>query len=42
MLYDIIDDHENTFDENNLRDFIDIFLKEMKNGNDPNFSVSLI
>ena len=42
MLYGIIDDHENTFDENNLRDFIDIFLKEMKNGNDSNFSVSLI
>ena len=42
MLQDIIDDHENTFNENNLRDFIDIFLKEMKNGNDPKFSVSLI
>ncbi|CAK8677216.1 unnamed protein product [Clavelina lepadiformis] len=27
---DYIDDHKDTFDEENLRDFIDAFLKEMK------------
>ena len=34
-------EHEKTFDENNLRDFIDSFLLEKKKNTDPSFTVML-
>jgi len=37
----IIKEHEATFDENSIRDFIDAFIAEKRKGNDPNFSVSI-
>ncbi|CAK8671316.1 unnamed protein product [Clavelina lepadiformis] len=38
FLQDIINQHEESYDQEDLRDFIDAFLKEMKKGKDKNFS----
>lgn len=38
-MHKIVNEHEDTYDENNPRDFIDMFLKEMKNDTDPTFTV---
>jgi len=35
---EIVEEHKETFDENNMRDFIDVYLKEIKEGNDPDFN----
>ena len=32
-------EHENTFDQNNLRDFIDAFIAEKRKDNDSSFTV---
>ena len=37
---EIAKEHEETFDENNLRDFIDAFILEKRKGTDPYFTVS--
>jgi len=41
MLEDIIKENEETFDENNIRNFIDAFLLEMKKKTDDSFHVSV-
>ena len=41
LLEDIVKDHRETFDETQLRDFIDAFLLEIKNNSDKSFNVSL-
>ena len=38
----MIEEHQKTFDENNLRDFIDAFIAEQRKGEDSHFSVKLI
>ena len=40
MLRDIIKENEETFDEKNIRNFIDAFLLEMRKKSDPSFHVS--
>ncbi len=35
---ELVDEHKSTFDENHLRDFIDVYLKEMQSGQDPDFN----
>ena len=35
----IVKEHEESFDENNLRDFIDAFIAEKRKGEDSTFSV---
>ncbi|XP_039258438.2 cytochrome P450 2U1-like [Styela clava] len=35
-LQTVVDEHKQTYDENNIRDFIDEFIKEMKTQNDEN------
>ena len=39
QLETIIEEHEKTYDENNIRDFIDAFLQEKKKGTDSTFTV---
>ncbi|CAK8694869.1 unnamed protein product [Clavelina lepadiformis] len=38
FLQSIIDEHEQTYDKENMRDFIDAYLKEIKNGEDKDFT----
>ena len=38
-LNEIVEEHEKTFDENNLRDFIDAFIVEKRKGKDDSFKV---
>ncbi|XP_076802018.1 cytochrome P450 2U1-like [Clavelina lepadiformis] len=38
FLQNIIDEHEQSYDKENMRDFIDTFLKEMKKGDNQDFS----
>ncbi|XP_076801696.1 cytochrome P450 2J6-like [Clavelina lepadiformis] len=40
FLQSLVDEHEQTFDKENLRDFIDCFLKEMKKGEDKSFTIN--
>ena len=40
MLRGFAKDNEETFDENNIRNFIDAFLLEMKKKTDDSFTVS--
>ena len=35
---DIVKQHKETFDEDNLRDFVDVYLKEMRNSPDISFT----
>jgi len=35
----IVKEHEKTFDENNIRDFIDAFIVEKRKGKDNSFEV---
>ena len=35
----IIDEHEKSFNENSIRDFIDAFIQEKRKGKDPSFNV---
>ena len=38
LMRDIVKQHKESFDEENLRDFVDVYLKEMKNAPDPSFT----
>ena len=38
-LRNIVEEHERSFDENNIRDFIDAFILEKKKGKDSSFTV---
>ena len=40
MLRSFVKDNEETFDEHNIRDFIDAFLLEMKKKTNESFTVS--
>ena len=40
ILRKLIDEHKETYDSENLRDFIDTFLLEMEKGKDSTFTVS--
>ena len=35
---EIVEEHKQSYDENNMRDFIDVYLKEMKEGEAPEFT----
>jgi len=37
----IIEEHKKTFDDNNLRDFIDAFIAEERKENDNSFTVGI-
>ena len=41
FLQDIINQHEESYDQEDLRDFIDAFLKKMKKAKGKDFSVKL-
>ena len=41
MLRNVVDEHKQTFDKNQLRDFIDAFLKETEESKNEDFSVIL-
>ena len=40
-LREIVNEHEKTFDPENLRDFIDAFIAEKRKGTDKTFEVSI-
>ena len=35
---EIVEEHKQSYDENNMRDFIHVYLKEMKEGEAPEFT----
>ena len=38
MMKEIVEEHKQSYDENNMRDFIDVYLKEMKEGEASEFT----
>ena len=38
LMRDIVKQHKETFDEDNLRDFVDVYLKEMRTTPDASFT----
>ena len=38
LIRDLVRQHKETFDEDNLRDFVDVYLREMDRSPDPSFS----
>ena len=38
LMRDIVQEHKETYDEDNMRDFVDVYLREMKNTPDQSFS----
>ena len=38
LMRDIVKQHKETFDEDNLRDCVDVYLKEMRTTPDPSFT----
>ena len=38
LMKEIVEEHKQSYDENNMRDFIDVYLREMKDGEAPEFT----
>ena len=38
MVKELVDEHKSTYDENHMRDFIDVYLKEIQENKDPDFN----
>ena len=38
LVKDLVDEHKATYDENHMRDFIDVYLREIQASKDPDFN----